>query len=909
MTKSGQRSPTQDAPRIDFKKYALANGLEVILSEDHRLPVVAVNLWYHVGPANERPGRTGFAHLFEHMMFQGSKHVGENQIKVLQAAGATGINGTTGFDRTNFFETLPAEQLELALWLESDRMAFLLETLTARNLANQRDVVRNERRQRENSPYSLVEEELFRQLFPSGHPYRASIIGSHADIESVGLQDIRDFCKQFYVPNNAGLALVGDFDPGEARRLVEKYFGPVPSGPSVPKSSAEKSTILSAKRVTITDRVELPRIYKAWLTAPVYQPGEAELNVLAQILGGSSASRLYQRLVRTDQIAQSVSVGHQSMTLGSVFMLVATLKPGVTLDSLEKALDEELQTMQSNGPTAEELNRARNAIQTSFVFSLEQAGAVADRLNHYNHHLGDPGYLARDWQRHEAVSVADVQRVARELVSDTSVTIWGVPGPKVLAEVPRRTDSEMDVEAAPVPVDHAWRAQPPKARPKASAELPQHLSFELANGLKVLFLEQHHIAAIAARLVTLGGSGANPGALPGLASFTSAIQSRGTSRRSQQQLARDFDLLGAHWSVSSNTGASTVSMRVLKKSAAAAFEVFSDVALNPDFASEEIERVRRERLVSISQQSDNPGLLAQRELLRALYAPEHPYSLLEIGTEASNKSIERNDLLQFYSRSFAPRGAALVIVGDATVDEAVSLAEKYFGSWSGSAPGAQVPSGQRPDSRRVLIIDRPGSPQTELLIGQLGPARSHPDYPAIEVMNALLGGIFSSRINNNLREVHGYTYGAKSQFIYHRDAGRFVISGAIRTDATAAAVSEIFIEIDRVRETLPTPEELAVAKGSVSRSLISRFDASASSAGSLSELFVYGLDPGHFKTTLAKIPAVSLADVRRIAMEHLHPESTVAVAVGDSARIESELNKLHLGSVQRISGQPAPVQV
>ncbi len=279
-------APAAEAIKINFEKYKLDNGLEVILSEDHRLPIVALNLWYHVGPANERPGRTGFAHLFEHMMFQGSRHVGGQPIKVLETAGATQINGTTGFDRTNYFETLPADQLELGLWFESDRMAFLLDTLTARNLANQRDVVRNERRQGENAPYKLVQEELFRQLFPAGHPYHASIIGSHADIEAVRLEDVREFCRQYYAPNNASLALVGDFDSAEARRLIEKYFGPIPAGRAVPKVDVKTAPIDSPRRVTLTDRVELPQVNKAWLTAPIFRLGDAEADVLAHILGG-----------------------------------------------------------------------------------------------------------------------------------------------------------------------------------------------------------------------------------------------------------------------------------------------------------------------------------------------------------------------------------------------------------------------------------------------------------------------------------------------------------------------------------------------------------------------------------------------------------------------------------------------
>lgn len=889
------------APRIDFEKYTLANGLEVILSEDHRLPIVAVNIWYHVGPANERRGLRGFAHLFEHMMFQGSKHVGENQTKVLQAAGATGINGTTGFDRTNYFETMPAEKLELALWLESDRMAFLLETLTARNLANQRDVVRNERRERENTPYSLVEEELYRQLFPEGHPYHASIIGSHADIESAGLQDVRDFCRQFYVPNNASLALVGDFDSIEAKRLVERYFGPIAAGRPVPKPDVKTSSIVSAKRMTVTDRVELPRIYKAWLTAPIYQQGDAASDVLAQILGGSRSSRLYQKLVYQKQIAQDVSAGQQSMMLGSVFMLRATAKPGVALAELEKALDDEVLVMQSIGPTSEELASARNGIQANFVFGLEQVGGlggVADRLNSYNHYIGHPGYIAEDWARYEAVSLADVQRAAEALTDDTSLTVLAVPGPKVLNDVPKRTDVEPEVEPDKVPTGIAWRRDPPKARRQSLPELAVPVSFKLANGLRVLFLQQCHIPAVFANLIVLGGSGANPAELPGLASFTAAMLSRGTSRRSQSQIVNDFERLGARWGTQSSSDASVLSMRVLRKNVDAAFEIVSDVALHPVFRSEEIERVRQERLVSIAQQGDNPEAVAHQELLDALYGAKHPYGQVDIGTRSSNEKIDRDSLQDFYSTASTPHGAALIVVGDLNSDEVGLLAEKYFGDWSSNFVAPQAPRVHEQTSRCVLIIDRPNSPQTHLLIGQIGAPRNHPDFVPIEMMNLLLGGMFSSRINQNLREVHGYTYRSNSRFAYRRSPGPFLISTAVRTDATAQAVAEIFHEIDKVRRDVASHDEVAAAAEALKRSMISRFDTSGSSAASIGELFIHDLDLHYFRELLAQISQVNAADIRRVAKEHLDPASMVVVAVGDKSKIKTELNQLGLGPVR-----------
>src|SRR5580700_343739 len=394
------------APQIKYEKYTLKNGLEVILAEDHRLPLVAVDLWYHVGPANERAGRTGFAHLFEHMMFEGSQHVGSKEHdRYLEAAGATDINGTTDFDRTNYFETLPSNQLDLALWLESDRMGYLPDQLDQASLTNQQDVVRNERRQSvENAPYGIVEEALFHNLFPKGHPYFADVMGSHADIQAAKLEDIRNFFKLYYAPNNASLTIVGDFDPAQAKQFVEKYFGPLKRGAPVPKIPAVTPPITSERRAVIHDQVELPRVYMAWLTSPIFKPGDADADLSAQILGGGKSSRLYKKLVYEKQIALDVSASQQSLILGSVFEIVVTARPGHTADEIEKAIDEELSAFRKDGPTVAELERARNGIETQMIQGLERLGGfggVADRLNEYNHYLGNPDYIAKDLARYQ----------------------------------------------------------------------------------------------------------------------------------------------------------------------------------------------------------------------------------------------------------------------------------------------------------------------------------------------------------------------------------------------------------------------------------------------------------------------------------------------------------------------------
>ncbi|MGB0036006.1 MAG: pitrilysin family protein, partial [Candidatus Acidiferrales bacterium] len=480
------------APQIKFEKYTLPNGLDVILSEDHRLPMVAVNIWYHVGPANEVAGRTGFAHLFEHMMFEGSKHVpGNSHFRLLEAAGASLINGTTDFDRTNYFETLPSNQLALALWLESDRMGYLPDKLDQASLTNQQDVVRNERRQSvENAPYGIVEETMFHELFPKSHPYYADVIGSHADIQAAKVADVRDFFKLYYAPNNASLVIVGDFNSAQARELVEKYFGPLKRGAPVPKITAVTPPITSERRITVQDKVELPRVYEAWITSPNLKPGDAEMDLTATILGGGRSSRLYKNLVYEKQIALDVAANQESLRLGSVFEIQVTARPGHTADEIEKAINEELDAFRKTGPTAAELERAQNSIETQMIQGLERLGGfggVADRLNEYNQFEGTPDYLAKDLARYQNATMASVHRYAETELKPTSrVVVYGVPGKPDLGPdvpTPKSEQKGQSTGGEAVNADAPWRAEPPKPGAARPLNLPTPQSFKLENGL------------------------------------------------------------------------------------------------------------------------------------------------------------------------------------------------------------------------------------------------------------------------------------------------------------------------------------------------------------------------------------------------------------------------------------------
>ena len=900
---SAQASVATDVPSIAFEKYTLPNGLEVILSPDHRLPMVAVNLWYHVGPANEAAGRTGFAHLFEHMMFQGARHVPpDTHFQMLEGAGASDINGTTDFDRTNYFETLPANQLELALWLESDRMGYLLDVLDQPSLSNQKDVVRNERRQGvENQPYGIVQEELFHLVYPKGHPYYASVIGSHADIQATQLEDVKDFFKTFYAPNNASIAIVGDFDPAEVKALVAKYFGTFKRGPAIPKLDVTTPSITSERRVVVPDHIELPKVYLAWITPAIYQSGDAEADLAARILGGGKSSRLYKKLVYELQIAQDVTASQYSLVLGSFFSIEATARPGHTAEELEKVIDAEIERFRAEGPSTDEVDRARNTIETELVGGLETLGGfggVADRLNQYNHYLGDPGYLAKDVARYRTATPAAVKSFAADqLKRSARVVVHGVPGtPDFGPDVPtpKTENVAAGTGAESINADEPWRAKPPKAAAAKQLQLTVPQTFKLANGLTVILDERRNLPIVSAALVFRTGSDANPLDKPGLANFTVAMLDEGTSSRNALQLADDVAQIGATLETASTMDFSRAQVRALKRNAPTALNILADVVLHPTFPQDEVERQRGQRLSQLTEDRQKPSSVAAKVMAAALYGSKHPYGYVELGTEPSVQRMTRADMQAFWKANFVPNNAALIVAGDIGVDELRKLAQAAFGEWQ---PGkAATPALGAPDTTKakLALVDKPGAAQTALRVASIGVPRATPDYAALEVMNASLGGLFSSRINMNLREEHGYTYGAGSAFRYRRAAGPFFVSTGVRTDVTGPAVKEIFKEIDRMIATPLTADELDLARDSIVRSLPGQFETSGQVLNSFADVFVFDLGLDYYQRLPQAVNGVTSEAALDVARRHLVPANMIVVAVGDRAKIEPQLKDVGL---------------
>jgi len=892
-------------PTVAYEKTILPNGLQLILVEDRRLPIIAVNIWYHVGPANEAPGLRGFAHLFEHMMFSATRHIPRGLAdQLLEGAGATDSNGSTDYDRTNYYDTVPANQLELALWVHADRMGYLLDVLDQKALTNQQDVVRNERRQTvEGEPYGVVEEALAHTMFPKDHPYYSPIIGSHGDIQAAKLEDVRQFFARYYGPNNASIVIAGDIDKVKTRALVERYFGGLRRSEPVARPTVNTPPITSERRVVVHDRVELPRVFMGWLTPPAYQPGDIELAVAAEILGGGKSSRLYKTLVYERQIAQEIDAAQNSYGLTSTFVIDVIARNGVDARTLEAAVDAELDLLREQGPSRREVERARNSLETALLSSMEKLGGdgLADQLNHYNQYTGDPNYLAKDIEALRRVTPQDVQRVVRAyLAKNARAVVTGLPGSPVVIDPPRpRTPRAGKVSAGQgINTPEPWRAKAPKPGPAPAFTLPQGETFKLANGLTVLHHHNPALPLVSAQLVLRSGSAANPDALPGLAGFTAQMLEEGTATRSAPQIADEIAQLGAFLDTGSGIDASSVSLLSLRNNFAPALEILADVALHPAFPTAEVERQRSSRVTDLIQQRDDPETVAAVAAAGALYGSKHPKGYGQLGTEPAIRTVTREDLVGFWRRHYVPSNAALVVAGDIKLAELKTLVEARFGAWQAADAPKIEPGAPEESKARLVVVDQPGAGQTALRVSSIGVARSTPDFAALQVMNGALGGMFSSRLNNNLRETKGYTYGIYSGFRFDRTPGPFIIDSTVERAHTGAAVREIFKEIEGMREAPLPAAELASARDAMLLSLPGQFETNADVGSSLVELFVYGLPLDYYSKLPAQLRAVTAAQVQEVAHTYLDPARMKVIAVGDKKRILPQLQPLGLGAAE-----------
>ncbi|HZH34780.1 MAG TPA: pitrilysin family protein, partial [Pyrinomonadaceae bacterium] len=836
---NSQKNQNSMLPTIKYEEFRLPNGLRVIMHQDKTTPVVAVNLWYHVGSKNEVRGRTGFAHLFEHMMFQGSKHHDKEFFGPLQEAGAN-LNGSTNADRTNYYEVLPSNFLELALWLESDRMGYLLDAMTMEKLNNQRDVVKNEKRQRyDNVPYGLVGARIAELMYPSDHPYSWLTIGSLDDLTAASMEDVQGFFREYYVPNNATLVLAGDFKPKEARKLVEKYFAPIKSGAEIKRPSPAQPKLEREVRASMEDAVQLPRVYMIWHTPQHYSPDEAALDMLGSILSSGRGSRLQSNLVYGKQISQDVSASHFAREISGQFQVSSTARPGKTLEEIEREINAEIDRIKREAPTAEEMERALTARESSFIYSLQTVQNKADQINSYATFVGKPNYFESDLSRYQKVTAADISRVANTYLTDKRLVLTVTPRPREKSQSVTQSDANKPTsvsDEAKVKKEEqdasklgGLYVQPaPKANPKF--ELPKIERQKLSNGLEVLIVRQKELPLASMNLVIKTGSTVDPLGKAGLSSMTASLLDDGTKNRTAVEIANQVQAIGARFGTGSGWDSSSVSMLTLTKNFDRALDIFSDVVVNPVFPDSEVETVKKRTLVALQQRRDNADAIAGIVYNKLLYGKDHPYGNLM--NESSVKAIAKGDMQKFYEDFYRPNNAALIVVGDVKAKTLLPKLETAFANWK-AAPVKQVelPTAPGRDGAGIYIVDKPGAAQSVLTIGQVGVPRNSEDFFALAIMNSLLGGQFSSRVNMNLREEKGYTYGARTSFDWRRGAGPFSASAGVQTAVTRESIDEFLKELKGVRGAIPvTGKELEYNKQSVIR----RFPAGFETADQIS---------------------------------------------------------------------------
>jgi zinc protease len=694
-------SAQEKLPKIQFEKYELPNGLDVILHVDRSIPVVSVNVWYHVGSKNEKKGRTGFAHLFEHLMFEGSEHI-PNFDEPMERIGGTN-NGSTNNDRTNYWENLPSNYLEMGIWLEADRMGYLLPVMDQKKLDTQRGVVQNEKRQGvDNQPYGRAFEILMSMLFPSDHPYSWTVIGSLEDLGAATLEDVKDFFKMHYTPNNASLSIAGDFDPAAAKKLVEKYFASIPPGPPIEKLKQWIPTLDGVKRIKVTDKIELPRVYMAWHTPAYYASGDAEFDVLADALSSGKNSRLYKTLVYEKEIAQDVSAYQASRELSSTFHITVTARKGHTLDEIEKVVDFELNKIFKEGITDEELMRAKVNREASFIRRLERIGGFggkADTLNQYNVYLGDPDGFQLDLDRYAKVTGDSVLKCAADYLDlNKRVIVHFLPQGDLTSG-----QSEFD------------RTKEPPPLPEPSFSPPEIQTATLSNGLELFLVEDHKLPLLQVNLVLKSGWASDPVDRPGAAALTADLMDEGTQSRSALQISDEIMALGAFLGSGSSFDSSSVSLNVLKSKLDKGLELMTDIVLNPTFPEEELQRKKKIYLGRIQQESRQPFPSAIKLFLSTLFGKGHPYAqpYTGSGTPESINAIAQKDLVNYYRANYVPNNAAVVIAGDITLSDAKSKIQKAFGSWKKrNVKKASIAEPKALQSTKIYILDKPGAAQS-----------------------------------------------------------------------------------------------------------------------------------------------------------------------------------------------------
>ncbi len=891
---------------IPYEKYVLPNGLTLVVHEDHSDPVVYVDVTYHVGSNREDIGRSGFAHFFEHMMFQGSEHVGDEQhFKIVSEAGGT-LNGSTTLDRTNYFETLPSNQLEVALWLEADRMGFLLDSVTQKKFEVQRATVKNERGQRvDNVPYGQVNERVNEAIYPENHPYHWPTIGWIEDLNRVDVNDLKRFFMRWYGPNNATLTVAGDVKPQDVVKMAEKYFGPIPRGPEVKNLAKMNVTLDKDRYISYEDKIKFPLLQLSYPTVNNYHPDEAPLDVLADILGGGKTSLFYKNFVKT-QKALRANVFHPSAELSGSFVISVMPLPGKTLAQMDSLVRASLAEFEKRGVTDDDLAKYKASHESDVINSLATVQGKGTQLAAYQTFLNNPGMIGKDLERYMKVTKEDVMRVYNTYIKGKGAVVMSVY-PKGKPELVAKPDSykaparpTTGVESAEYKnlsynkaKDNFDRSKKPAPGPNPSVHVPDFWTESFANGLKAIGTRSSEIPTATVELSVQAGHRYEDLSKAGLSQLTSSMLNAGTTSHTEEEISQMLEKLGSTISFRSGNEEITMTISSLTKNMDATLKIAEEMLTHPKFAQEDFDRLKKQQTEGINNQTTQPMVIATNVFSKVLYGDKHIMSTPVIGSLQTVQSLTLDDVKSFYANFFSPSVSRLVVVGDVSKDEILPKLG-FLKSWARK----EVKTGPEPTTpqigkTKVYFVNKEKAAQSEIRIGYIGiPYDATGEFWKTTIMNYALGAAFNSRINLNLREDKGWTYGAHSYFTGTKYAGPFLAAGGIKAGATDSAVTEFMKEIKNYATTGIKADELDFTKKSIGQSDALKYEAPWQKSGFLKRILDYDLAKDFVDKQNAILQGITKQEVDAIAKKMLPYNNLVIVVVGDKARYWEPVKKL-----------------
>lgn len=873
---------------IPHTKYVLDNGLTLVVHEDHKAPIVAVNVWYHVGSKDEKRGRTGFAHLFEHLMFNGSENYNDDWFKPFDRVGATGMNGTTNQDRTNYFQVVPSNALEMTLWMESDRMGHLLGAIDQAKLDEQRDVVKNEKRQRENQPYGKVMSTLLENVYPQGHPYSWSVIGSMEDLNAASLEDVHEWFKTRYGAANATIVIAGDVKPKAVKILVEKYFGHIAAGPPQTKLNQWVAKRTGKQQQTMYDRVPQARVYKIWNTPAWGSPEADYLGIASDVLSSDKKSRLYNRLVYKERVASDVSAFSFNSEIGGLFGIVASALDSNKLEYIEQAIDQELNEFLKNGPTKQELFRIKNGYRASLVRGLERIGGrggKSDLLARNEVFGGDPNYYLASIDRILDASTKQITGTAKEWLSDGEYQLRVLPFPEFTA-----SESTIDRSTGIPEVG---------TPPEVSFDTLQR--FTLNNGLKIILAERNTIPVIGMRMMIDAGFAADQSIKPGTANLTMEMLDEGTAGMDALEISSMLAQMGTQITSYAALDSSNITLNTVKDHLDESMEIFADIVLRPTFPATELERLKAQQLAAISQEKSSPFGLGFRLLPKLLYGEGHAYAgpFSGAGNETSIASMSVANLQAYHQGWFKANNATLIVTGDISLEKLRPLVEGAFGDMpSGEVPTKNFAEVAAITEPVIYLVDRPDSAQSAIMAATMLPEYGFEDELPLQLMNEVLGASFNARINMNLREDKGWSYGARSSIQNTQSLRPFIARAPVQSDKTAESMQEIFKELNDITNSKPaSKEELARSLDKRTLTLPGRWETLRSVQGDIASMVAYDLEDGYWDKYVTDLKNVTLEQVNAAAKKYITPQQLVWLVVGDLSQVEDEIRALEFGKV------------